>query len=202
MSETESTDPVARRLRDVQEWLGIAPPTTDAELTMLRRECATWARRYGDVVTMNGKLRDEVAALRRREQEWDGWDALHQRLVAKLAEKDAEIQDWRDKYVGAWQTPGADPDRLRVQLREIVTRMAEIEATNAKLVDQHEEVERLRAVAEAAKKARGITGNYNQHTAACQDCPCDVCEDFFDLEQDAELELDAVLLALDRNKAN
>lgn len=76
---------------------------------------------------------------------------------------------------------------------EVVALRAEVERLAVALGKEHTESERLRAIVEAARKARAITGSYNQHTANCQNCPCDVCEDFFDLEQDAEHELDMEL---------
>jgi hypothetical protein len=66
------------------------------------------------------------------------------------------------------------------------------------LAEKDAEVERLRAVVDAARHARRIHGNLNLHTAKCQDSPCVVCDDLAEVELDAENELDMALVQLDR----
>jgi len=70
----------------------------------------------------------------------------------------------------------------------------------AQMIREHRaalaEVERLRVVVTLARAASAARGNFNQHSATCQDSPCDVCEDLAELEHDAENELDMQLVEL------
>lgn len=62
------------------------------------------------------------------------------------------------------------------------------------------EAKQLRTVVDAARHARRIHGNFNLHTAKCQDSPCVACDDLAEVELDAENELDMALVQLDRAK--
>jgi hypothetical protein len=74
-----------------------------------------------------------------------------------------------------------------------VYKLADVQATLEQVTAERDA---MREVVEAAKTVRGIRGDSNQHAADCQDDPCVVCDDYDEIEQDAEHELDVALARL------
>lgn len=93
------------------------------------------------------------------------------------------MTDWQHKLLIPFEN---EIERLRTELTQTT---ADLARTRALLEQQTK-------VVDAARKTRQITGNRTLHNVKCNNCPCDVCEDLYEIEEAAENDLDMELIAL------